>query len=460
MRKVGLLLLGSAFTVGASWVVGCGDSAGNAGGAGGTQPTTAVTTASGPSGPGATNSTSTASGTASTSSSTGTGIPANFDCNPTDGSTPTLKLTPVATGLNESLLVKSAPDNIDRLYIVQKSGQIMISENGQVLPTPFLDISSLVNDFSEEGLLGLAFHPNYAQNGRFFVHYSSKTDGGDNRVEEYHRSADPLVADPTPVQLVFLHATLQSNHNGGALEFGPDNYLYISMGDGGNQQDPECDAQNTTFNIPNNPLNGTPDLLGKISRVDVEGTPDAGGYPAAPGNPNGAKYYHIGLRNPWRMSFDGCTGDLWIGDVGQDTWEEVDLAKAGSGPLNFGWPYREGKQVSPFTVNSPPCPPNPGNLTDPITDYQHTGYNSIVGGYVYRSSAIPGLRGAYFFADSGTGNVSTAVFDTVGNKWVITPQPALSATGGTPSIVSFGQDGRGNVYEVTIEGDVSRIDAQ
>jgi glucose/arabinose dehydrogenase len=367
--------------------------------------------------------------------------------------------------------VKAAPDDPDRLYVAQKNGIISIIENGQVLGTPFIDLTSVVQDSGEEGLLGLAFHPDYKNNGRFFVHYS-KAGNGDNVVMEYKRSAaDPHVADPTPVQLVVESTTLEGNHNGGALEFGSDGFLYFSMGDGGQQHDCNCDAQRDTIQGYGPPTDGSLDLLGKISRVDVNGTPDANGYPAAAGNPNGGKAYHRGLRNPWRISFDACTGDLYIGDVGQDTWEEVDVAPVNGGALNFGWPFWEGandpNDASHHHYATNQCPGNPANAPDcgnepaatsftfPIADYHHGAECSITGGYVYRSSAIPALRGTYFYGDYCSGKIWTTSW---ANGTATTPVLSM-ITPGNNVLVAFGQDGRGNVYVVDISGTIYRVDA-
>jgi glucose/arabinose dehydrogenase len=288
--------------------------------------------------------------------------------------------------------------------------------------------------------LGLAFHPGYEQNGRFFVHYSAKG-SHDSTVMEFKRSAgDPLKADAAPVQLVLQHTTAQYNHNGGSTEFGPDGYLYIGLGDGGNQNDPECDAQN--------PAN----LLGKISRLDVDAAPSATGYPAAPGNPNGARQFHIGFRNPWRTSFDVCTGDYYIGDVGQNTYEEVDVAPAASPPVakNFGWPFREGKHDHANT-----CPPDPGPWTEPVAEYDHGQGCSVTGGYVYRGSKIPWLRGTYFYGDYCSARV-WMIHWASGSVDAPALVPGVSQQVGNVS--SFGQDGRGEVYVVNYGGSVHRID--
>jgi len=400
---------------------------------------TGASGAEGGSGPGSGGSGATASGGSGGSG----GIPTTVDCSAAVGDIPALTLTEIASDLDSPILVKSAPDNLTRLYIVSRSGQILIHENGMVLPTLFLDIGSLVLAGGEQGLLGLAFHPDYASNGRFFVHYSASDSGGDTTIMEYHRSdGDPLVADPSPVQLVLQHDTAQPNHNGGSIEFGPDGFLYIAIGDGGTQEDPGCDAKN-----PDN-------LLGKITRLDVNASPDGNGYPAAPGNPGGNKWYHIGLRNPWRMSFDPCTGDLYIGDVGSGSWEEADVVTQAQGAVDFGWPIREG--AHDLGGYDGTCEDQGLPIVEPIGEHSHSQGDSIIGGYVYRGSAIPGLRGTYFWSDNGSGRVWTTAY----SGGTATPQVELNALDQGLSVSSFGQDGTGEMYVVNLGGTVYRIDAQ
>jgi len=377
-------------------------------------------------------------GSTSSSGGTGGGGEAFHDCTAPSGNPGPLKLTPVATSLNSPVLAKSAPDNPDRLYIVQQGGKVLILENGAVLPTPFIDVASLLITGGEQGLLGLAFHPGYKDNGRFFLHYSAKG-GGDSTIMEFKRSADPLIGDPTPVQLVVKHPTAQSNHNGGSIEFGHDGFLYIALGDGGTQNDPECDAQN---------LNN---LLGKITRLDVNGVPDAEGYPAAPGNPTG-KPYHVGFRNPWRTSIDLCTGDLYIGDVGQNQYEEISVVPTTPATAqDFGWPFREGKHD--HAANA--CAPDPGPWTEPIAEYDHGVGCSVSAGYVYRGSAIPWLRGAYFYGDYCSSRVWTVRYAA---GVADTPVIVDGVSEELGNISSFGQDGRGEVYVVDHGGSVQRID--
>jgi hypothetical protein len=225
------------------------------------------------------------------------GMGPGYSCEAAVGTVGTITLEDVASVGTGAVQLKSAPGDPERLYIVKQDGQILIYEDGTLNPTPFLDVSDLIRGGvgGEEGLLGLAFHPDFATNGRFFIHYSANGDG-DSTVGEFHATPGATTADPDQVQLVLSHFTDEGNHNGGAVEFGNDGYLYISLGDGGAQNDPGCDAQNLG------------NLLGKIIRVDVDATPDGEGYPAAAGNPDGEKYYHVGFRNPWRMSFDVLPG--------------------------------------------------------------------------------------------------------------------------------------------------------
>ncbi len=371
------------------------------------------------------------------------GLGPGFSCDPGSAAPPAVTLTEITTDVADPVQVKSPPGRPDTLFIVEQSGRIRIFDQGALLATPFLDVTDLIECCGEEGLLGLAFHPEYETNGRFFIHYSN-AGNGDSTVMEYARSSDPNVADPTPVQLVVQHYTDESNHNGGAVEFGNDGYLYVSLGDGGAQGDPGCDAQN-----PDN-------LLGKILRLDVDATPDAEGYPAAPDNPGGEKFYHLGFRNAWRIAFDPCNGDLYIGDVGQNEWEEVSVAPGGSGALNFGWPMREGAHDYPGDCSNPPP-----TSVDPIAEYPHEdtavcGANSgsVTGGYVYRGSATPDLRGWYFYGDFCSGKI-----------WMVKAQgglvvtPAVDAGISQGGLSAFGYDGNGEVYVVGLGGSVSRIDA-
>jgi glucose/arabinose dehydrogenase len=314
-----------------------------------------------------------------------------------------------------------------RLFVVEKGGHIRIIEKGRLLEEPFLDIEDRVNDSSNEmGLLGLAFHPNYAQNGYFFVNYTGS--GGDTFISRFRVSDDPNKADPASELNLLRVKQPFPNHNGGVLTFGPDGYLYAGLGDGGLAGDPFGNAQSLkTF-------------LGKILRLDVD---SAEPYAIPPDNPFGDEIWAYGLRNPWRMAFDRLTGDLYIADVGQNAWEEINYLAAGSpGGVNFGWDYREG--AHPFEGNAP------AGLTDPIAEYSHNeGGCSVTGGYVYRG-AMPEWNGIYLYGDYCTGFIWGLI--QVNGAWQ--PQVLFDTD---VNITSFGQDERGEVYLVADGGGVYQL---
>jgi glucose/arabinose dehydrogenase len=373
----------------------------------------------------------------------GSGGATDYSCEAPVGEPPGLTLTQVAE-VSSPIQAKSPPGSPELLFIAERGGVIHVLEASGLRPQPFLDLSSIVlNDGGEQGLLGLAFHPDYATNGRFFVHYSD-VNGGDSVVAEYARGADAFTASPTPVREVLRHFTDQSNHNGGAVEFGPDGFLYISLGDGGAQNDPGCDALD-----PSN-------LLGKIVRLDVDATPAADGYPAAAGNPGGQKQYHVGMRNPWRITFDPCTGTLYVGDVGQDTTEEISVADAGAGALNFGWPIKEGTADHGGYDGS--CLVI-GNLVPPIAEYPHENAplcnGSVTGGYVYRGFNIPGLRGWYLYGDFCSGKIFRLRYED-GSLLAPPADAGIELLG----LSAFGQDGFGEMYALELDGRVFRIDPQ
>jgi glucose/arabinose dehydrogenase len=362
--------------------------------------------------------------------------------NPTEppAATDSVRLVQVATGLDFPLFLTAPPGDNARLFIVEKTGKIRIVKSGSVLSTPFLDLSARVSDADEQGLLGLAFHPQYAVNGRFVVDYTDPN--GDTHVSAFRVSANPDVADPASEQVLLAIDQPFDNHNGGMVVFGPDGKLYIGMGDGGSAGDPQGNGQNKGV------------LLGKILRVDVSG---AGVLSVPADNPfvgqAGARpeIWSYGLRNPWRFSFDRAQGDLYIADVGQNAREEVDVATSaaqfGKG-LNFGWNVMEG--VACYSPSSG-CPRS--GLTLPVLDYDHSNGCSITGGYVYRGSAAPGLRGLYFYSDYCSGWVrsfrlqGTAAADQ--RDW-----PALRPGG---QVTSFGEDAQGELYIMIQSGKVFRI---
>jgi glucose/arabinose dehydrogenase len=349
------------------------------------------------------------------------------------------------SGLDEPIFITNAGDGSGRLFIVERSGLILIYKNGAVLPTPFLDLRSTVfTNGEEEGLLTLAFHPNYSTNGRFFVVYNT----GDfntmnfpvNLAEFAVSSGNPDIADPTSghILLSVPHPDFQ-NHNGGTLAFGPDGYLYWSVGDGGSGGDPSDNAQN---------LNR---LLGKLLRIDVNsGSP----YAIPPSNPFASgggrgEIWAYGLRNPWRFSFDRLTGDIYIGDVGQGKLEEVDFQPASStGGENYGWNIMEGTNCYP--PSTPSC--NKTGLTLPITVYTHAFGCAIIGGYVYRGSLFPPIQGYYFYSDECSGIINALHHDPI-RGWVVT------RVADTPYNVStFGQDENGELYFADLgAGDIYKI---
>ncbi|MCA9902330.1 MAG: PQQ-dependent sugar dehydrogenase, partial [Anaerolineae bacterium] len=310
-----------------------------------------------------------------------------------DVALPNVEMTEIARGFSRPLFVTHAGDGSGRLFVVEQGGRIWILEEERRLDTPFLDISQLVSSeangagYSERGLLGLAFHPDYAENGVFFVDY---TDTNGNTVVARYRvsAADPDLADPASAEIILTQQQPYANHNGGHLAFGPDGYLYIGFGDGGSQGDPNGNAQNRSS------------WLGKILRIAAG---PEGGYAIPEDNPfvqdtNAApEIWAYGLRNPWRFSFDRETGDLYIGDVGGSDWEEIDYQPAGSpGGANYGWNIYEG--MHPTSGRAAP-----EDLVLPITEYPHSEGVSVAGGYVYRGSTIESLQGIYLYGDFGFG---------------------------------------------------------
>jgi glucose/arabinose dehydrogenase len=334
----------------------------------------------------------------------------------------------------EAPVFLTAPADDTRLFVVDQPGRIWIVQDGVRLATPFLDISDLVSYGGERGLLGLAFHPDYADNGRFFVDYTNSD--GNTRVVAYQVSSDPNRADPNSAKVILGFDQPASNHNGGWLGFGPDGYLYISTGDGGGANNQYGNGQN-----PDSPL-------AKILRVDIDsGDP----YAIPPTNPwaNGGgipEAFVWGLRNPWRASFDGDM--LYIGDVGQALWEEVDVITTADAGTNFGWSIMEGNHC--FRADT--C--DQTGLTLPVHEYSHNVGCSITGGYVYRGAAIPALDGAYFFADYCIGFVSS--FRYVDGT-MTDYHPWAAEIGDVGRILSFGEDAAGELYILSANGGVYKI---
>lgn len=359
---------------------------------------------------------------------------------------PRILLESVTSGLSSPLDLQNAGDGSGRLFVVEQSGRILIFDGTTLLATPFLDIRGRVLCCGERGLLGLTFHPNYPTNGLFYVNFTIENPDpielpgvspGDTVVASYRVSgANPNVADPSSEQIVLTFPQPFSNHNGGQLQFGPDGYLYIATGDGGSSGDPQNNGQRLDT------------LLGKILRIDVDG---GAPYVVPADNPfvasAGARdeIWAYGLRNPWRMSFDRATGDLFIADVGQGAWEEVNFQPAGSaGGVNYGWRCREGAH----DFNTSGC--SGKTFVEPIAEYSHSLGCSISGGYRYRGYDFPELLGIYFYGDYCSGRIWGAYRD--GSDWV-----TAQLLDSTLSISSFGEDERGEIYVVDISGDLFRI---
>jgi glucose/arabinose dehydrogenase len=355
------------------------------------------------------------------------------------GGTVPVRLQEVASGLAFPTYLTSPPGDTDRLFILEKGGAIRIVKDGALLPDPFLDLSGAVSTGSEQGLLGLAFDPAYAENGRFVVHYTD-TDGN-TRISLFRVAADPDRADPASEAPLLAVEQPFSNHNGGQILFGSDGMLYIGLGDGGSSGDPGGRGQSRA------------DLLGGILRVDVG---SGSGYTVPSDNPFAGRtdarpeIWSIGLRNPWRFTFDPTTGDLYIADVGGSAWEEVDVSTAAEGAgrgVNFGWNRMEGRHCHASSA----C--DQTGLALPVLEYSHDEGCSVTGGYVYRGAAIPALQGHYFYADYCQGWVRTFRFE---DGQAVEPQswPTLAPGGLIPS---FGQDAAGELYVLSADGRVSRI---
>jgi glucose/arabinose dehydrogenase len=367
--------------------------------------------------------TTTTTAAATTTTTTSTTIPLD-DLN--------LTLVEVASGFNQPLFV-AAPPGDDRLFVVEQDGHIQVLRDGERLGV-FLDLSSLVSTGGERGLLGLAFSPSYPADPRFYVDYTDLQ--GDTVVAEYRVSADPDLADPASARVLLTVDQPYRNHNGGMVAFGPDGYLYIGMGDGGSAGDPQRHGQDPTS------------LLASILRISVDGDPYS-----VPPNPwaaegGAAEVWAKGLRNPWRFSFDGDL--LYIGDVGQDAWEEIDIAHVDSQRLNFGWSVMEGNHC----YREAGCTTT--GLEMPVLEYPHeAGDCSVTGGYVYRGAALPELDGTYFYGDYCSGRIASFRRDLEGlydlHDWTDT-------LGAVPHLTSFGVDGHGELYVVSGAGVVYRLE--
>ncbi len=350
-----------------------------------------------------------------------------------------LQPQPGASGLAFPTSVIHAGD--DRLFLTIRDGRIVIYSNGAVLPAPFLDIRSLVDTAGEGGLLSAAFHPRFAQNGFVFVNYTDKA-SFDTIIARYQVSAgNPNQADPASARVLLRIDQPFTNHNGGQIQFGPDGYLYIGMGDGGSANDPDCRAQRSDT------------LLGKMLRIDVDqnvnsapfhGIPADNPFRGGGGIPD--EVWASGFRNPWRFSFDRSTGDLYVGDVGQGQREEISRQPADSnGGENYGWKVMEGTlcfNTSSCPGSTPPC--NSPALTMPILEYQNAGANcSVIGGYVYRGTGVPQLAGHYVFGDLCSGQIWAARQNGAGT-WQVWTAAEVGQ-----NLIAFGEDRRGELYVAT-----------
>ncbi|PJF27457.1 MAG: glucose dehydrogenase [Phototrophicales bacterium] len=348
-----------------------------------------------------------------------------------------------ASGFDNPVLLTHAGDGSGRLFGVEQTGMIwIVTPDGETLPEPFLDVSLMMTQdvmrgsYTERGLLGLAFHPNFARNRTFFIHQTDLN--GDTQIVRYRTLAsDPNRADPDSRTVILTIDQPWHDHNGGMIAFGRDGYLYVGMGDGGREDDPDGNGQNTTV------------LLGKILRIDV----NAELYRVPPDNPfvglegHAPEIWVYGLRNPWRFSFDRATGDLYIGDVGQWSREEINYLPAGVGGVNLGWQTYEGTLLR--ADSAPDEVP-----TMPIAEYTHSEGCSVTGGVVYRGAALPDLDGTYLYGDYCNGRVWLLRRNAEGvwqnRLWMQTER----------QITAFGEDESGEIYLVDYKGDILRLERE
>jgi glucose/arabinose dehydrogenase len=352
----------------------------------------------------------------------------------------------IATGLSRPLFVTYAPGDFERIFIVEQwtaRARIFNLTTNTLEATPFLNIDSLViGSGNERGFLGLAFHPDYQTNRKFYVSYNDNA--GTSVIAQFLGSIDPDSAIASSRMNILTQTQPFSNHNGGCINFGPDGYLYIGFGDGGDANDPQGNAQNTNS------------LLGKMLRIDVNSMTPPNNYAIPADNPfvgepgYRAEIWSMGLRNPWRWSFDRVTGDMYIADVGQNQWEEVNVEPAGLGGRNYGWRCMEGFSctgLSGCTCNSP-------SLTLPVTSFSHSFGCSITGGYVYRGCAIPSLYGKYFYSDYCSATMWSFTWDgangtTDSTIWTTQFVPDI---GSIANVSSFGEDAYGELYICDLNG--------
>jgi glucose/arabinose dehydrogenase len=350
-----------------------------------------------------------------------------------------LTLAQVASGFSSPLDLENAGDGTNRLFVVEQGGTIRVIQNGAVVTTPFLDITSNVTSGGETGLLGVTFHPSYAHDSRFYVNYTRTVSGQlQSVISEFHASAtNANQADPTTERILLTVNQPFDNHNAGQLAFGADGYLYFGLGDGGSGGDPMGNGQNTNV------------LLGKMLRIDVDHTSSGKQYAIPADNPfvsgGGApEIYAYGFRNPWRFSFDAPTGQLFVADVGQDAYEEIDIVTKGA---NYGWNTMEGTHCY-----SPATGCTMTGLTLPIIDYAHSEGVTVIGGFVYHGTLLTGFQGTYLFGDFSNGKIWSLTQS--GGTWTKTLQLSTGI-----SISSFGRDESGELYVVDYSGKVMAIKA-
>ena len=358
----------------------------------------------------------------------------------------TFELVPVASGFANPEDLEQPDDGSGRLFVVEQSGRIQIVDGNQTRESsPFLDVTGRAGFTSggETGLLGMAFHPMFAQNGKFYVNYTRNNGGQLQTVvaEFLASSSNANFSDPASENILFTVNQPFSNHKGGGLAFGKDGFLYIGLGDGGSEGDPQCNGQNINT------------LLGKMLRIDVDSTHSPGlNYAIPADNPligtGRGEIWLYGLRNPFRFSFDSATGNLWIGDVGQDSFEEVDMLTAAAGGANMGWNLREGKHAF-----SSGCTQTGTTFTDPIFDYDRSqGDATVIGGFLYHGTKMPALSGDYVFGDFSSGRVWSL---TVSGTAVSRANLLTAAPG---DLAAFGQDQGGELYLVRYSsGTIERI---
>jgi glucose/arabinose dehydrogenase len=352
----------------------------------------------------------------------------------------------IASGFDSPVSFTESPDGTGRFFVIEQTGSIWIIEDGEQRAEPFLDVSSLLpaavfrGGYSEQGLLGFAFAPDYATSGFFFISYTDAN--GDSVIARYEVSDSPLRANEDSTEIVLQVDQPFPDHNGGHIVFGPDGYLYIGLGDGGSQYDPMGNAQSLES------------LLGKILRIDVSELP----YRIPADNPFAdtatarGEIWSLGLRNPWRMTFDRATGDMYVGDVGTWTWEEVNFQPVNESGLNYGWNAYEA--LVAVTDNPPEFPPlvlDAALVTMPFAVYSHNEGCAVTGGYVYRGDALPELQGVYLYGDYCNGRIWAAYRNSMG-EW----QSELYMETNR-QISSFGQDRDGELYLIDYKGEVLKL---